>query len=370
MRTPYEIGCATAYRVKRADLLTGGAIGAGLGGLYGLINPEVTRELDPTDPKRKRVIDKKHYVSSALSNMLLGGISGAALGHAFRGRGGRASAPDVPPTPQTPPKDPTSSSSSSPPSSSSALLLPDEWRGNITLRPYLEDAYGAAPGGLPAAVAAAEKYKPEAVSKGLHTFKTPADFDIPVTISNKKSDWIRFVDAFTRRGGKSTGDSNTAKDWERTGAVTRGGRVPAGESKIIVNAASPSFTTPAKRLSVLRHELTHAAYEPSFFAAQDKRLFEGSAPGLNYIGHASELAAHLGEAKRNYVKQTGKQVNTPADAEKVLEHFERDSANRGDALWHNLPNLKQYPDLKKLLLLQILSIVKGRAHAKSDTALA
>ena len=60
MRTPYEIGCATAYRVKRADLLTGGAIGAGLGGLYGLINPEVTREFDPTDPKRKRVIDKNH----------------------------------------------------------------------------------------------------------------------------------------------------------------------------------------------------------------------------------------------------------------------------------------------------------------------
>jgi hypothetical protein len=359
MRTPYEIGCATAYCVKRADLLTGGAIGAGLGGLYGLINPEVTRELDPTDPKRKRVIDKKHYVSSALSNMVLGGIGGAALGHTLRGRGGRASAPDVPSTPQTPPKDPTSSSSS--------LLLPDEWRGNITLRPYLEDAYGAAPGGLPAAVAAAEKYKPEAVRKGLHTFNTPADFDTPVTVSNKKSDWIRFVDAFTRRGGKSTGDSNTAKDWERTGAVTRGGRVPEGESKIIVNAASPSFTTPAKRLRVLRHELTHAAYEPSIFAAQDKRLFKGDAPGVNYIGHASELAAHLAEAKRDYVKQTGKQVNTPADAEKVLEHFERDSSNKGDALYHNLPSLKQYPDLKKLLLLQILSIVKGQAHAKSDT---
>lgn len=359
MRTPYEIGCATAYRVKRADLLTGGAIGAGLGGLYGLINPEVTRELDPTDPKRKRVIDKKHYVSSALSNMVLGGIGGAALGYTLRGRGARASAPDVPSTPQTPPKDPTSSSSS--------LLLPDEWRGNITLRPYLEDAYGAAPGGLPAAVAAAEKYKPEALRKGLHTFNTPADFDTPVTVSNKKSDWIRFVDAFTRRGGKSTGDSNTAKDWDRTGAITRGGRVPAGESKIIINATSPSFTTALDRLRVLRHELTHAAYEPSLFAAQDKRLFKGDAPGVNYIGHASELAAHLAEAKRDYVKQTGKQVNTPADAEKVLEHFERDSSNRGNALYHNLSDFNQVPDLKKLLLLQILSIVKGQAHAKSDT---
>lgn len=371
MRTPYEIGCATAYRVKRADLLTGGAIGAGLGGLYGLINPEVTREFDPTDPKRKRVIDKKHYVSSALSNMLLGGISGAALGHAFRGRGGRASAPDVPSTPRTPPKGPTLLPySPPPPSSSSALLLPDEWRGNITLRPYLEDAYGAAPGGLPAAIAAAEKYKAEAVSKGLHTFNTPADFDTPVTISNKKSDWIRFVDAFTRRGGKTTGDNGSAKDWSRTGGITTPGRVPAGEAKIILNTSSPSYTTEADRLRLLRHELTHAAYEQPIFSGREKRLFKGDGPGMNYVGHASEFAAHLGEAKRDYVKQTGKQVNTPADAEKVLEHFERDSSNRGNALHYNLPSIQQYPDLKKLLLLQILSIVKGRAHAKSDTALA
>ena len=157
---------------------------------------------------------------------------------------------------------------------------------------------------------------------------------------------------------------------EAAGGLTTPGRVPAGEAKIILNTSSPSYTTEADRLRLLRHELTHAAYEQPIFSGREKRLFKGDGPGTNYVGHASEFAAHLGEAKRDYVKQTGKQVNTPADAEKVLEHFERDSSNRGNALHYNLPSIQQYPELKKLLLLQILSIVKGRAHAKSDTALA
>jgi hypothetical protein len=39
----FDLGCLTAdARIKQADFIAGGAIGAGLGGLYGAFNPKVT----------------------------------------------------------------------------------------------------------------------------------------------------------------------------------------------------------------------------------------------------------------------------------------------------------------------------------------
>lgn len=372
----FDLGCLTAdARIKQADFIAGGAIGAGLGGLYGAFNPKVTYEIDPTAKKKNQVIPRKHYLSSILNNALGYGILGAGIGSivdpSMKARGNTPN--------DSSSKDTASSRDLSKSKPFEGLLPPEEWRGDLKLKPYLEDAYGKAPGGLDAAIAAAEQYKAPAMAAGLHTYKNEAELSKPVTVSNKVSDWTRFVDSFKRNNGRTTMGSGT--DFNRVGGVTLSPKTPSGEPRIIMNPVSSEislFKDPLNYLKMLRHELTHATYDnrswfntPVFSHKDlDSSLPVRRRPYVDYVGHPAELAAHLAEAKREYVKSTGKQVKTPEDAMKVLEHFENDPKNKTDVLSNLLPTLMTSPDIKQKMLLQILSIVKGKPSTKSDAAYA
>lgn len=370
----FDLGCLTAdARIKQADFISGGVIGAGLGGLYGAFNPKVTYEIDPTAKKKNQVIPRKHYFSSILNNALGYGILGAGIGSIVDpSRKARGNTPN-----DSSSNDTASSRDLSKSKPFEGLLPPEEWRGDLKLKPYLEDAYGKAPGGLDAAIATAEQYKAPAMAAGLHTYKNEAELSKPVTVSNKVSDWTRFVDSFKRNNGRTTMGSGT--DFNRVGGVTLDRKTPSGEPRIIMNPVSSEislFKDPLGYLKMLRHELTHATYdnrsENPVFSRKDvgSSVSGRLAPYVDYVGHPAELAAHLAEAKREYVKSTGKQVKTPEDAMKVLEHFENDPKNKKDVLSNLLPALMTSPDITQKMLLQILSIVKGKPSTKSDAAYA
>jgi len=366
----FDLGCLTAEaRIKQADFISGGVIGAGLGGLYGAFNPKVTYEIDPTAEKKNQVIPRKHYLSSILNNALGYGILGAGIGSIVDpSRKARGNTPNDSSSKDTAPRDVNKDAPFT------GLLPPKEWRGDLKLKPYLEDAYGKAPGGLDAAIAATEQYKAPAMAAGLHTYKNEAELSKPVTVSNKVSDWTRFVDSFKRNNGRTTMGTNT--DFNRVRGVTLNSRTPSGEPRIIINPELQG--EPENDLKTLRHELTHATYDnrswfdTPVFSHKDlgSSVSRKNAPYVDYVGHPAELAAHLAEAKREYVKSTGKQVKTPEDAMKVLKHFENDPKNENDVLSGLLPQLMTSPEITQKMLLQILSIVKGKPSTKSDATYA
>lgn len=338
--TAYELG---VYTAKQASMGSGALVGAGLGGLIGLLNPDATEEYDE---KTKKKIRKKHYLSSILSSGLAGGLTGAAIGGLLSNKT-RANNPDTTPdaptfTPYKPrPYQPDVSTSSASTSLDAPNPFPPNTQMNLSLRPYLRDIYGKAEGGLDKAIQLANDWRTRAANYGLITYK-PGAID------------------------KVTPVSSLVRDQERknmdisTGGITN--ITPSG-SKIVINTNAPHTDR------TIRHELSHASFIPDNFKDLDERIRGASSvdkelsPRLQkywkYVTDKSEFMAHLAEAKREYVKNKGKQVATEEDAMNVLDYFSKSPQFRNDVLSQLLPFALKQPSIKQQLLLQILSIVRG-----------
>lgn len=340
--TAYELG---VYTAKQASMGSGALVGAGIGGLIGLLNPDATEEYDE---KTKKKIRKKHYLSSILSSGLTGGLTGAAIGGLLSGKT-RASNPnttaDVPRvyTPnRSNPYQPDATTPSISTSADAPNPFPQNTQMNLSLRPYLRDIYGKAEGGLDKAIQLANDWRTRAANYGLITYKPGAiDKVIPV------SSLVR--------------DQENANMPTDVGGVTK---FPSGgKPKVIINTNAPHTDR------TIRHELSHASFIPDNLKDLDARITAAHlgdkelSPKMQeywkYVTDKSEFMAHLAEAKREYVKNKGKQVATEEDAMNVLNYYKNSPQFKTDVLSNLLPFALKQPSIKQQLLLQILSIVRG-----------
>ena len=361
--TAYDLGQYAVMLKKSADtqapkndgMLLGGLIGAGLGGLHGLLLPHTTEEIK----NGKRVL-KSHRLSSALSRGLLGGATGAIIGNKMT----PVRANNVSRVNSKPPTDRKEESAQRQAEQTSTFSpamtkTPYETSDVTSLRPYLEDVYKNAPGGLDAAVQLAQQYKPEADKAGLITF-TPEQLDKQIPVSSKSQDWARW-----------SAENNGSAAIPSTLAGMTTGTTAAPE--ILLNPR----TIHDQPLSTLRHELSHAAFIPKDHQKLKEHISSAdkAAPFMsplererwNYASDKSEFLAHLAEAKREYVKETGKQIATPSDAKQVLNFMHSSPKFHFDYLNSVLPKAVKSPDTLQQMLLQILSVVKGNAQPNTGS---
>lgn len=378
--------------------LRGAGIGASIGGpvgaLYGALFPR-SEYVQKKDKKGKPMYDKdgdpvyEMKDKSRLHEALSRGLTGAGIGGAVgvvpslrksllslgQARGG--STPQQPnrnpgeTTYQPPSKDKRQVASTSLINELNRFKFPDETSAKASLREVVSPFYKDTEGGFDKAVENAEKYRDDAKKLGLVTFNQK-DLDAPINISSKGKDIDKMIDMLNTRKGIGSYSGRVSRQ-NLGGTTARGPYSTYGD--VVINPDSKD------RYSVLGHEMTHAAFgpanpkneliSPSQIEAM-KKLLKGRisvSPSefdnfAKYVGNPSEWGAHLSEAKRFYSKDLGKQIATPADAQKVLDYYMSDRYPRKtDALRRIMPMLLNSDDLKKKAIMQILSIVKGNPAA-------
>jgi hypothetical protein len=363
--------------------LVGSGLGALGGGLIGAINPGFSEELETEGPANRRKfykdeqgVKQPYYVDDsgnllykrrgALSGALHGGLSGIGwgglAGGIIGGLSGVANASNPGPPPDMRSRFPGAGSTTSTPGTSSApstgglnpdLTLKPDTSINLSLRPYLEDAYKNVPGGLDRAVSSAQDYQDAAKGSGLVTWK-PSAIDKIISVSNRLADWPDKYRNSDTLGGVTRYPVLTNPF---TKAMSR------EDGKIMLNPFTRLFDSAGAKMRTIRHELTHAALHdgadvqtPVLSAGEQART---GAPldQLKYVLQPEEFKAHLAEIKREIAKNTGVLIDTPAKARKALEDAGRNPGN--DMLRQNLPKLMKNKSLSDKAILQLLSIVKG-----------
>ena len=353
--------------------LIGGGIGALGGGLIGAINPGFSEELETEGPANRRNFykdehgtKKPYYVDDdgnllykrrgILSGAFHGGMTGLGMGGLAGGLIGSISgvanaAPSNPSGPRSPysPSPPATPS----PTAMEGLVLPPDTKTTTSLRPFLEDAYKGV-GGLDKAVSSAQPYQEEAGKNGLVTW-LPSALDKLITVTNRKVDWpdefrntdvlggVTYIPRFKNR--------LTDRTWRTDGNVK-------------LNPFSSLWRGAAKQLTVLRHELSHAALHDGKDMQNKPVMSIGDmvrtgAPleRLKYVLDADEFKAHLAEIKREWAKNKNILIDTPEKARKALEEAGRNPG--GDQLRLSLPALMKNKSLSDKAILQLLSVVKG-----------
>ena len=349
--------------------LIGGGIGALGGGLIGAINPGFSEELETEGPASKRRFykdehgtKKPYYLDDngdllykrrgILSGAFHGGMTGLGMGGLAGGLIGSISGvANAAPSPMSPyiPGQPADNPYEPTPTVMEGLTLPPETRTTTSLRPFLEDAYKGVPGGLDKAVSSAQPYQEAAGKSGLVTW-LPKALDKLIPVTNKRVDW---PDEF--RNSDGLGGITNFKG--RPYLATR------GEGHVKINPYSKLWQGAAKQLTVLRHELSHAALhdgkllEKPVMSVADQVRTGLNLDQLKYVLDPEEFKAHLAEIKREWAKNKNILIDTPEKARKALEEAGKNPG--GDILRKNLPALMKNKSLSDKAILQLLSIVKG-----------
>lgn len=363
-----------------SGILVGSGLGALGGGLIGAINPGFSEELETEGPASKRRFyrdehgtKQPYYVDDdgnllykrrgLLSGAFHGGVTGLGwgglAGGIIGGLSGVANASNPRPSPDFGTTPPSSGSSTSAPSAPDLgglnpdLTLKPNTSINLSLRPYLEDAYKNVPGGLDKAVSSAQDYQDAAKGSGLITWK-PSAIDKIIPVTNRPSEWPDKYRNSDTLGGVTRYPILTNPF---TGAKSR------ADGKIMINPFTRLFDSAGAKMRTIRHELTHGALhdgadiQEPVLSLGDQARTGAPLDQLKYVLQPEEFKAHLAEIKREIAKNTGVLIDTPAKAKKALEDAGRNPGN--DILRQNLPKLMKNKSLSDKAILQLLSIVKG-----------
>jgi hypothetical protein len=369
----------------------GAALGTPVGALYGALFPR-EEYVQKKDKKGKPIVDKdgdpiyEMRTKSRLGEAVRRGVTGAGIGGAFgavpalkRTLLGALRADNSGSTPGPGSRGEISTKNNKRQVATDDLIkslnsfkFPQETAAKASLREVVNPYYRDAEGGFDTAVREALKYRPEAKELGLTTFDE-ADLDAPIRVSSKGPDFFRTM---SNLRGRSSYEGNREK--VETAGITARKDIPGIKSygEVYLNPmanARGSYDT-------LAHEFTHAAFGPPRSLSLPSLINEKQREELKnllknrtsasskdiddyakYIGNPAEWGAHLGQAKRQFIKDFGRQVTTPDDAKKVLDYYMSDRyPEKADVLKQLMPFLIKNDDLKKKAIMQILSIVQGK----------
>lgn len=353
------------------SILTGAAIGmpvyGAIGALKGIFSPRTEYQYF-TDRSGNRILDvygnpivKKKMSQprwkEGLKFGLRGALSGAAVGGALGGLDhfARAKA-DTSSFPNNfTKKDISNIEQRLANEALKKFKFPKNTRAEVSLRDVASPNYKDAPGGFDAAVEAAQKHQDAAAKAGLIPWKK-RHVDDPVLVTNKPEDW----DRGTRISGFS--DDNL-KGYSKI----MGGPIPYLPRKGAVRV-NPQLDE-QRAFGTLNHEVSHATLGDNNRTELPNLLKDVNFPNrhsypenyIEYAGKPEEFKAHLANLKRDYVKQYGRQVDTEEEALKALKHYIGPRfPEKGDVLRYITPDLMKNEDIKKKMILQLLSIVKGK----------
>lgn len=334
----YLTGVLTAQQQKEAfdwshPAVIGGLLGSGVGGLAGLADYIEDPRANP-------------FLSSVGGGALTGGLFGGGAGLFWNA------------LKQVADDQARNGGSARERATSTQGATPDR-TSPTTLRKEIEGYYANAPGGLDKAVELAQKHMQDNPNPSLQGWD-PEGLDRSVNVTT--------VDA-----------PDIVVDGKRVGGVAL---LPLGRRYADdVLVAAPGHAMNAETQRAKEHELTHASLQPKNWSdtrgthtpVMDPPSSWGRprqwwlyGPGDSfgdwnrYVLHPDEFKAHMAPVKREWVKATGRQMETAKDAEEAIQMYLKGGRPGELTGAQNLiDHMQRDPRGKNLLIQQLLRVVMG-----------